>query len=90
MLNKPMQKRQTLSQLDNPYGAWFDGVAYLQSKDPSDAFVAKAKDQKIGIIGAGMSGLFSALLLDSVGIYNWEITEMTDRIGGYALSTYLS
>jgi hypothetical protein len=72
----------TLSSLNDPYGAWFDGVSYLQSKNNSDSFVAGKKSQKIGIIGAGMSGLMSGLLLDSVGIHDWEISESSQRIGG--------
>lgn len=72
----------TLSSLNDPYGAWFDGVSYLQSKNNSDSFVAGQKSQKIGIIGAGMSGLMSGLLLDSVGIHDWEISESSQRIGG--------
>ncbi|KAJ9124613.1 hypothetical protein QFC24_003406 [Naganishia onofrii] len=77
-----MRKRNTLSAINDPYGAWFDGVAYLQAKEPEASFVAGKKDQKIGIIGGGMSGLMTALLLDSVGIHNWEISESSQRIGG--------
>jgi heterodisulfide reductase subunit A-like polyferredoxin len=82
MLHDTMGKRNTLSAINDPYGAWFDGVAYLQAKEPEASFVAGKKDQKIGIIGGGMSGLMSALLLDSVGIHNWEISESSQRIGG--------
>lgn len=76
------KKRQTLSEVGDSLGAWFDGVEYLKAKDPSQSFVAKAKDQRVAIIGAGMSGLMSALLLESVGIYNWELIEQSERIGG--------
>lgn len=78
----PKRKRQTLTELGDPYGAWFDGVAYLQSKEPSESFLAKDKEQRVGIVGAGMAGLMSALLLESVGIYNWEIIEQSERLGG--------
>lgn len=74
---------ETLESLNDPYGAWFDGVAYLQSKNNTASFVAGKKDQKIGIVGAGMAGLMSGLLLDSVGIHDWEISESSHRIGGY-------
>lgn len=80
-----LAKRNTLSSINDPYGAWFDGVAYLQAKEPDAAFVAAKKDQKIGIVGGGMAGLMSALLLDSVGIHNWEISESSERIGGYVV-----
>lgn len=80
--HKPLRKRSTLSEINDPYGAWFDGVAYLQSKNNSASFVAAKKDQKIGIIGGGMAGLMSGLLLDQVGIHNWEISESSGRIGG--------
>lgn len=79
----PLKKRSTLSEINDPYGPWFDGVAYLQAKNQSDSFVAGKKDQKIAILGGGMAGLMSGLLLDQVGIHNWEISESSDRIGGY-------
>lgn len=82
MQHSSFGKRNTLSSIDDPYGAWFDGVAYLKAKEPEASFVAGKKDQKIGIIGGGMSGLMSGLLLDSVGIHNWEISESSQRIGG--------
>jgi hypothetical protein len=78
----PLKKRSTLSEINNPYGAWFDGVSYLESKNQTDSFVAGKKDQKIGIVGGGMAGLMSGLLLDQVGIHNWEISESSQRIGG--------
>lgn len=36
---------------------------------------------KVGIIGAGAAGLYSAILLQSLGI-DYEILELTERIGG--------
>lgn len=78
----PLKKRSTLSDIDDPYGPWFDGVAYLKSKNQTESFVAGKKDQKIAILGGGMAGLMSGLLLDQVGIHNWEISESSDRIGG--------
>ncbi|KAG7528397.1 hypothetical protein FFLO_06188 [Filobasidium floriforme] len=90
MQHAPFGKRNTLSSINDPYGAWFDGVAYLKAKEPEASFVAGKKDQKIGIIGGGMSGLMSALLLDSVGIHNWEISESSQRIGGRLHTAYLN
>ncbi|KAF8435775.1 hypothetical protein L210DRAFT_3648444 [Boletus edulis BED1] len=41
---------------------------------------------KVGILGAGVGGLYTALILDSLGI-EYDILESTDRTGG-RLSTY--
>ncbi|KAI8144714.1 hypothetical protein BJV82DRAFT_56982 [Fennellomyces sp. T-0311] len=41
-----------------------------------------AKSKRIGIIGAGASGLFSAYLLEQAGFTNYEILEGSDRMGG--------
>ncbi|KAG2121986.1 uncharacterized protein EDB93DRAFT_1300094, partial [Suillus bovinus] len=40
----------------------------------------------VGILGAGVGGLYTALMLDSLGI-NYEILEASDRTGG-RLFTY--
>lgn len=37
---------------------------------------------EIGIVGAGMSGLFSGFLLDQAGFSDYEILEANDRLGG--------
>lgn len=71
-------------------GPWFDGVAYLQEKEPEDAFVSAEKSKTIGILGGGMSGLMTAHLLDSVGIHDWTIVEASSRIGGRVHTTYLN
>ncbi|KAI6829211.1 L-amino acid oxidase-like protein LaoA [Hortaea werneckii] len=71
-------------------GPWFDGVAYLQEKQPDEIFVAKAKSQKIGILGGGMSGLMTAHLLDSVGFHDWTIVEASSRMGGRVHTSYLN
>jgi hypothetical protein len=76
------RKRNTLASINDPYGAWFDGVTYLKSQNNSASFIAGTKDQKIAILGGGMSGLMSALLLDEAGIHDWEISESSQRIGG--------
>ncbi|KAH7357946.1 flavin-containing amine oxidoreductase-domain containing protein [Plectosphaerella cucumerina] len=69
---------------------WFDGVAYLQQKQPDEAFVASAKSKSFGILGGGISGLMSSLLLDSVGIRNWKILESSERVGGRIRTVYLN
>ncbi|CAG8645551.1 10764_t:CDS:2 [Ambispora leptoticha] len=45
---------------------------------------------KICIIGAGMSGLFSALLLQKAGIQQITILECQDRVGGRVHTQYFS
>jgi hypothetical protein len=40
---------------------WFNGVAYLQQKQPDEAFVAAAKSKSFGILGGGISGLMSSV-----------------------------
>jgi hypothetical protein len=40
-----MRKRQTIAEVADISGPWFDGVAYMKSKNNSDAFVAAAKDK---------------------------------------------
>ncbi|CAG8689181.1 hypothetical protein GLOIN_2v1834010 [Rhizophagus irregularis DAOM 181602=DAOM 197198] len=50
----------------------------------------KLPDPKICIIGAGMSGLFAALLFDIAGLNNIEVFECQDRVGGRVLTKYFS
>ncbi|PCD37162.1 hypothetical protein AU210_005666 [Fusarium oxysporum f. sp. radicis-cucumerinum] len=69
---------------------WFDGVAYLKQKQPDDVFVTATKNKSFGILGGGMSGLLSSLILDSVGIHNWKILESSARIGGRVRTVYLN
>jgi hypothetical protein len=40
---------------------WFDGVAYLQQKQPDEVFVASAKNKSFGILGGGISGLTTSV-----------------------------
>ncbi|KAJ5808717.1 hypothetical protein N7474_009986 [Penicillium riverlandense] len=79
-----------LADISDVEGPWFDGVAYLKAKEPSKKFVAKAKEKEIGILGGGMSGLMTSLLLDSVGIKNWKIIESSGRVGGRIHTSYLN
>ncbi|KAH8812478.1 flavin-containing amine oxidoreductase-domain containing protein [Xylogone sp. PMI_703] len=79
-----------LADIADTEGPWFDGVAYLKAKEPSKSFVAKAKAKEIGILGGGMSGLMTSLLLESVGIKNWKIIESTNRVGGRLHTSYLN
>ncbi|KAF8428806.1 flavin-containing amine oxidoreductase-domain containing protein [Tirmania nivea] len=63
-------------------GPWFDGVMLLRSLNLTEVDVEKAKAKRIGIVGAGMSGLMTAMLLDSKGLKNWHILEASERVGG--------
>ncbi|CAB5357436.1 unnamed protein product [Rhizophagus irregularis] len=57
---------------------------------PIEPKVLQPIDQKICIIGAGMSGLFAALLLDIAGLKNIEILECQERVGGRVHTEYFS
>ena len=39
-------------------------------------------DEKVGIIGAGIAGLYTALILDSLGI-EYEILKASSRVSGH-------
>jgi monoamine oxidase len=84
------RKREDISQVADTSGPWFDGVAYMQAKQNNASFVAVAKSKKIAIVGGGMSGLLTSLLLDSVGIKDWHITESSQRVGGRIRTKYLA
>ncbi|KZV96718.1 hypothetical protein EXIGLDRAFT_670834 [Exidia glandulosa HHB12029] len=86
----PAAKPIVLADIADPLGPWFDGVVYLKAKEPGSVFVAQSKEKEIGIVGAGMSGLMTAYLLDSVGIHNWKIIEASQRLGGRVHTTYLN
>ncbi|OJJ79333.1 flavin monoamine oxidase family protein [Aspergillus glaucus CBS 516.65] len=73
-------------------GAWFDGVASIRpSHHPNltNTETAKLKNTSIAIIGGGISGLSTALFLDSVGVHNWEIIEASERVGGRFRTKYV-
>ncbi|RMX89676.1 hypothetical protein D0869_00700 [Hortaea werneckii] len=88
---KRQQRRWTAAaDIMDAEGPWFDGVRYLQEKEPNEVFVASQKSKTIGIIGGGMSGLMTAHLLDSVGFHDWTIVEASGRIGGRVHTSYLN
>ena len=72
------------------WGAWFDGVALLESKNHSYVDVEEAKSKHIAIVGAGMSGLMTFLALKQAGFQNLEIIEASERLGGRVHTAYLS
>jgi monoamine oxidase len=84
------KKREEISKVADVMGPWFDGVSYMQSKQNNASFIAVEKSKKIAIIGGGMSGLLTSLLLDSVGIHDWHIMESSQRIGGRIRTKYLA
>ncbi|KAI6161803.1 hypothetical protein EDD17DRAFT_1822711 [Pisolithus thermaeus] len=54
--------------------------------DISDESLRFFPSMKVGILGAGVGGLYTALILDCLGI-DFEILEASDRVGG-RLATY--
>ncbi|TKW59094.1 L-amino-acid oxidase [Colletotrichum tanaceti] len=84
------KRTTTFAEATDPMGPWFDGVEYLKQKQPDEVFVASVKNKRFGILGAGISGLHTGLLLDSVGIHNWKILESSERLGGRIRTTYLN
>lgn len=71
-------------------GPWFDGVELLSQKEPAAIDVEAAKRKEIGIVGAGMSGLMSFLILHQAGFTNVSILEAGQRLGGRVHTAYLS
>jgi hypothetical protein len=84
------RKTIPIADIADSEGPWFDGVEYLKAKEPGHRFVAQAKTKSVGILGGGMSGLMTSLLLDSVGIHNWHILEASQRVGGRVHTSYLN
>ena len=89
-ISEPLHKRQTISEVADVSGPWFDGVASMATKETTEVFSADAKSKSIAIVGGGMSGLLTSLLLDSVGMHNWHIIESSGRIGGRIRTKYLA
>jgi monoamine oxidase len=89
-VSKNLRRREDISEIADVTGPWFDGVAYLKAKQNNASFVAAEKSKKIAIVGGGMSGLLTSLLLTSVGINDWHITESSQRIGGRIRTKYLA
>ena len=85
-----INKRESLANLADMEGPWFDGVAYMKSKKQDAALVSKAKNSSVAIVGGGMAGLMTSHLLESVGIHNWHVFESSGRIGGRIRTKYLN
>nr|WKC17448.1 sarocladium pentosidine oxidase [Sarocladium sp.] len=87
---EPLRKRESLSEIGDSDGLWFSGIRYLQSSNLTSVKAAEAKEKKIGIVGGGISGLMTSLLLTSVGMTNWHIIEATERVGGRIRTKYMN
>lgn len=71
-------------------GAWFDGVAAIkETHNRTASETISLKNSSIAIVGGGISGLATALFLDSVGVHNWEIIEASERVGGRFRTKYV-
>ncbi|KAJ6785669.1 hypothetical protein PWT90_00962 [Aphanocladium album] len=58
-------------------GAWFEGVNAINCTS-----IPRNDNVTIAIVGGGVSGLATAMMLDSIGVHGWEIIEASDRVGG--------
>lgn len=72
------------------WGPWFDGVASLEGKNLSAVDVDVAKSKDIAIVGAGMSGLMTYLILHQAGVKNVTILEASKRLGGRIRTQYMT
>lgn len=71
-------------------GPWFEGVHALQDNQLGAVDVKEAKSKNIAIVGAGMAGLMSYLVLTQAGMTNVTIIEAGQRLGGRVHTEYLS
>ena len=94
--NRRLRKRQEASNsisMDSSSGIdsrgpWFDGVEALQSSGISAVDVDAAKSKHIAIVGAGMAGLMSWLVLHEAGFTNITILESSQELGGRVQPQY--
>ncbi|KAI6762444.1 hypothetical protein HG530_008424 [Fusarium avenaceum] len=89
-LGRRSEKKASFADVAGDDSLWFNGVAYLKQKQPEESFVAAVKNKSFAILGGGISGLLTSLILDSVGIHNWKILESSERIGGRIRTAYLN
>ncbi|KAJ5597204.1 hypothetical protein N7537_007288 [Penicillium hordei] len=90
ILRPKLTKRDRISMTNDSgidaEGPWSNGVTLLKNQEIGTIDVGKAK--AIGILGAGISGLMTYFLLNSVGFTNLQISESTDRVGGRIWTEY--
>ncbi|KAI1142565.1 flavin-containing amine oxidoreductase [Hypoxylon sp. FL0543] len=72
------------------WGPWFDGVELLKNKEISAFDASEVKSKDVAIVGAGMSGLMTYLVLTQAGLTNVKIIEASQRLGGRVHTEYLS
>ncbi|OAA34703.1 Amine oxidase [Metarhizium rileyi] len=82
-INGSFHKPALLENFD-AIGAWFDGVAAINGSS-----IARRPNVTVAIVGGGIAGLATGLMLDSIGMHNWEIIEASDRIGGRFRTKYV-
>ncbi|ETN37351.1 uncharacterized protein HMPREF1541_08342 [Cyphellophora europaea CBS 101466] len=87
---EPLHKRETISEVADMSGPWFDGVSAMASVQQTEVITAEAKNKSIAIVGGGMAGLMTSLLLESAGLHNWHIIESSGRVGGRIRTKYLA
>ncbi|GJE84140.1 amine oxidase [Phanerochaete sordida] len=56
-------------------------LSHLKNNEPPKVTSAPLENYPVGILGAGASGLYTALILDDLGI-PYKIIEARDRVGG--------
>ncbi|KAL1916166.1 uncharacterized protein VTP21DRAFT_6170 [Calcarisporiella thermophila] len=78
-LSQPIVKR-------SGEGRHFIVAQHLEKRDHFKA-AEDHKKKRVGIVGAGMAGLYAGFLLESVGL-PYEILEASDRIGGRVWTHY--
>ena len=54
-------EKKAFAEVAGEDGMWFNGVAYLQQKQPEEVFVASAKNKSFAILGGGISGLATSV-----------------------------
>ncbi|KAI1380621.1 flavin-containing amine oxidoreductase [Hypoxylon crocopeplum] len=72
------------------WGPWFDGVELLKDKEISAFDATDAKSKDVAIVGAGMAGLMTYLVLTQAGLTNVRLIEASQRLGGRVHTEYLS
>lgn len=72
------------------WGPWFDGVRLLEEKELGAVDAAAAKAKEVAIVGGGMAGLMTYLVLRQAGLGNLRILEGSQRLGGRVHTAYLS
>ena len=66
-------------------GPWYEQIAALPTNNHRNG----SSNASIAIVGGGISGLATALMLESIGMHNWEIIEASSRIGGRFRTKYV-